>query len=384
MLLFYGCINKKAQNDPIVEYTIHATLKPSSQLLKLKIDERTSNLSNYIFTYFQADGKQYLFYLNESNLELHQFDIDEQYLVKSIKLDAEGPHGVAPVSGFYVHTADSIYIGSMRKAIHLVNSEGKIKQTIRYKNTAWYDYSFMEPFPLMASHVYTPLILVENKMYLFSMAQGSFTYLKTENKLANQRVCFEIDTLKKTGRFLPFTYPEDYWSKGVIEPSLSRIYANGKFIYSFFGDHNLYVTEDHTSYIKYFAGSSNFSEFKYYPSIEPSVDEYVRFFSETSGYWSIMYDPFREVYYRFVVIGNEPDSGISPQEAISYAPNFSIIILNKHFEKIGEVAFKNNTKYVFNNSFVGRKGLYISNNHPDNLMNEQDYLSFTLFEFHPN
>lgn len=380
LLLLFGCSTKNTQPNPTVGGDVQAILKPSSDLLKLKIDKRTSNLSNYVFPYFHPDGRQYLCYLNPSNLELHQFDIDEQVLIKTIKLDAEGPYGVAPVSGFYVHALDSIYVGSMRKAIHLVDGEGKVKQTIRYKNTLWNDYSFVEPFPLMASHVFTPLVLVKNKMYLFSMAQGSFTDLKAGNKLAKQRVCFEIDTLKNTGKFLPFTYPQDYWSKGVIEPSLSRVYAHGKFIYSFFGDHNLYITEDHTVYAKYFAGSNNFSEFKYYPSLEPSTDEYIRFFSETSGYWSIMYDPFREVFYRFVVIGNDPDSGISPQKAVSYSPHFSIILLDKNFNKIGEVAFKNNSKYVFTNSFIGRKGLYISNNHPDNPTNEEDYLSFTLFE----
>ena len=276
LLLIYGCNTKNTQPSLMAGSDLQAILKPSNNLLKLKIDKRTSNLSNYIFPYIHPDGKQYLFYLNTSNLELHQFDIEEQVFVKTIELDAEA-NGVAPVSGFYVHTLDSIYIGSMRRAIHLVDNEGKVKQTTLYKNTALDDFPFMEPFPLMASHVYTPLILAENKMYLFSMAQGSFTDLKAGNKLAKQRVCFEIDTLKKTGRFLPFTYPENYWSKGVIEPSLSRIYANGKFIYSFFGDHNLYVTEDHIAYTKYFAGSSNFSEFKYYPSLEPSTDEYIRF-----------------------------------------------------------------------------------------------------------
>ena len=97
-----------------------------------------------------------------------------------------------------------------------------------------------------------------------------------------------------------------------------------------------------------------------------------------------MYDPFREIYYRFVVIGNDPDSRVSPQKAISYSPHFSIILLDKNFKKIGEVTFENNSNYVFTNSFIGLKGLYISNNHPDNPTNEEDYLSFTLFELHTN
>ncbi|MFN3666327.1 MAG: DUF4221 family protein [Sediminibacterium sp.] len=380
ILLLFGCNRNGRIERPIASNGSVMVLSPSGEILKLKINERTANLSNYIFPYFSNDGKQFLFLLNASTLELHQFDMDSETHIKTITLASEGPNGVAPISGFYIYSLDSIYIGTMRRAIFLLDTNGIVRQKIYYKNTEIDTYPFTEPFPLIASHVHTPLILRNHKLYLFSIAQGSFTDLKTGNKLAKQRVCFEIDTVAHTGKFLPFTYPENYWSKGIIEPSLSRVYANGEFVYSFFGDHNVYVTADHITHKTYFAGSSLFSDFKYYPDTELSTDEYIRYFSETSGYWSIMYDSFREVFYRFVIIGNEADSGISPEKAITFAPNFSIIVLDKNFNKLGETVFRNNTKYVFTNSFVARDGLYISNNHPDNPENQEDYLSFTLFK----
>lgn len=67
-------------------------------------------------------------------------------------------------------------------------------------------------------------------------------------------------------------------------------------------------------------------------------------------YHHLMYDKYRKVFYRFALM---PDDNIKP---FSNNPHqsFSIIILNKDYEIIGETKFPGNT-YAHHLCFVGKK-----------------------------
>ena len=67
-------------------------------------------------------------------------------------------------------------------------------------------------------------------------------------------------------------------------------------------------------------------------------------------YHHLMYDKYRKVFYRFALM---PDDNIKP---FSNNPHqsFSIIILNKDYEIIGETKFPSNT-YAHHLCFVGKK-----------------------------
>ena len=58
---------------------------------------------------------------------------------------------------------------------------------------------------------------------------------------------------------------------------------------------------------------------------------------------------------------------------------FAIQIFNNKFELIGETDIFKAKKYNFVDCFVSKDGLYVSNNHPDNLKMNEDLLSYTLF-----
>ena len=71
-----------------------------------------------------------------------------------------------------------------------------------------------------------------------------------------------------------------------------------------------------------------------------------------------------------------PDDNIKP---FSNNPHqsFSIIILNKDYEIIGETKFPGNT-YAHHLCFVGKKGLYISENNENNPQFDENKLVFRL------
>ena len=58
---------------------------------------------------------------------------------------------------------------------------------------------------------------------------------------------------------------------------------------------------------------------------------------------------------------------------------FSVIVLNADFEIIGETKFPGK-KYFYKMSFVGREGLYISENNLENPQFDENKLVFTCFK----
>lgn len=100
--------------------------------------------------------------------------------------------------------------------------------------------------------------------------------------------------------------------------------------------------------------------------------------NENPRYWHIMYDKYRNVYYRFA----EMPYKLAPNESPYDEPKgkeFSVIVLNADFEIIGETRFPGK-KYFYKMSFVGREGLYISENNLENPQFDENKLVFTCFK----
>jgi len=107
---------------------------------------------------------------------------------------------------------------------------------------------------------------------------------------------------------------------------------------------------------------------------------YQRYAIENGIYYEILFDPFRELYYRFVL---HPIPHIDPatgkkRSYIEQKP-FSIQILDTDLNLLGETEFPAGTYYQ-TNFFVAPEGLYISNNNDFNPEAREDYLSFTLLK----
>ena len=100
---------------------------------------------------------------------------------------------------------------------------------------------------------------------------------------------------------------------------------------------------------------------------------------EVARYGDIVYDPYREVYYRFAYHYSELDSKKNWRgNAVFGRKKFSVIILTKDFEIIGETLFPEAVynSYVF---FVHKEGLYISRDYQINYDQSEDYMTFELF-----
>lgn len=91
-----------------------------------------------------------------------------------------------------------------------------------------------------------------------------------------------------------------------------------------------------------------------------------------------MYDKYRDVYYRIAELPYELKQNESPFDD-PRGRKFSIIILDKDLDIIGETKFPGN-KYFYRMSFVGRDGLYISENNLANPEFDENKLVFACFK----
>ena len=142
------------------------------------------------------------------------------------------------------------------------------------------------------------------------------------------------------------------------------------------GYDSIMVTDD-LKQVRWYNGKS-----RYLKSIRPRVYEadglnWLREATENPAYHNIMYDKYRDVYYRIAEFPYE----FKPNESAFDDPKgreFSIIIFDKDLNIIGETKFPGN-KYFYKMSFVGRDGLYISENNEANPEFDEDKLVFACF-----
>ena len=157
-------------------------------------------------------------------------------------------------------------------------------------------------------------------------------------------------------------------------------YKDNRLVCSFMESDSIMVTDDLTN-VKYYNAKSQFLR-KMTPYINDkdiTVAGLVRRM-ENPKYWHLMYDKYRDVYYRFAEMPCELADNEDPYD--NFAPRareFSVIVLNKDFRIIGETKFPGK-RYFYKMSFVGRDGLYISENNLANPEFDENKLVFACFK----
>ena len=95
-------------------------------------------------------------------------------------------------------------------------------------------------------------------------------------------------------------------------------------------------------------------------------------------YQSLLYDPYREKFYRMVRYGvQNPDEMYGQDEThVAYYPvKFSIFVFDQKLNPEKEVRFEG-TKYDFNRYFIASDGFYLSLNNPENPDFDENFLRF--------
>jgi len=360
-----SCVDKKVQTKE--SYNLVA----SDKQLLFALDPNTKTFILALFPFTDETGKEYLTFQNQDQNEILFYDMNSRKLEFKVKPAYEGPNGVGQVLGYYVHTIDSIFLTiSGTNEIVLVNRNAEIKDKINYERAE--DGTLLTDFCSISS-VYQPIIMIDKEMYIMS---GCNRWLEKDP------ISAVINLEDKTIHALPYYYPsfpgaDNKAKRAGIEEHLSRCFDGKHFVYSFYFDETIYIaSQDHDS-IKEVKVKS-----KYIDKVR-LLDDYgnltITDACENPNYGNLLFDKYRNVYYRIAYPETEIEKEVKGLELLQYGrKNFSIIILDKNFNIIGETLFPD---YTYNSTvmFVREDGLYISDSHYLNPDYSDDQLSFKCF-----
>jgi hypothetical protein len=348
------------------------SLVPSGEKKIFSLDEKTSNVSIGL-EYFE-ESKPLLFSADQNSNSLLVFDLEKQKLEKKITFERGGDQGVR-IGYFHIHSLDSIFIfPQMSPFIILTDTSGRIKKRLRYTLSEGYPMIF----PHNSYYVSTPSV-AGKELVVKLRADGRITDF-TQEKLDTVALLAAIDLETGVSRLLPYRFPKDYLSRGLKQLEYSLVSREDRIVVSFMGDHRIFTTTlDSGDWESREAGSGFLEETM--PTLSKDVDGrgFNEYFFAKSRYESLIYDSYRKVYYRFAfpTVGVESDEQLS---ALRSSPGaFVVMVLDEDLNVLTERKFEAGS-YLPSNFFVGKKGLYLSVNHPDNPENREDLLAFELLE----
>lgn len=361
-------------NEENVKASYKYTLKPTSNL-EIPVDSMTNFISEYLDYYEHPKTKeQYLVWLNSPDSHIHFYNL------KTKKRDFEipfqdgnnGTDAVGELDAFIIKNLDTIIVISKSKdEMIFANFNGKVLHNSRLKVSPIHVFN--------SADNYKRIGFLGNDKVVFHKAP--FTKVQ-EGKAWTHSISFTYDYKKSK-------YDSIYKYTGELANEIHSVahtrYAfwiddKGNYIYSMCMDKNLQVTNYNKKLVNVWAASKYDTKKIKSLRLNNTDEEDTKYFLQTTMYKHIIYDKFRDIYYRFALhpiddVGNKWEHG----------KPFSIIILDKNFQIIGESdIFKEKGIYYYTNFFVAPEGLYISNNHEDNPNLKEDLISFKLFKFLPN
>jgi hypothetical protein len=344
--------------------------------IALEIDETTPNFSMGL-QYFAKGDQEWIFNINWNTNALQIYNLSEGTLMQTIPFEKEGDQGVGDLMAFHVHHLDSIFLFPFGGSYFtLTDSAGKLKNRVRYSAPE----NHTEGFVHNISFISPPVIQGKNIILKTRPAIVRNYREMTNELLAASHLSIQVDMETGRSTLLPQQYPTDYLAKGVKRFDYSSTNTEEKVVYSFFGDHHLYWAADYESPLTKTEAKSQYlnDQLALFP-IDGGFLESQKYSNASSRYENLLYDPFREVFYRFAY----PDLEVFTEEEVRALRNnpgpFVIMVFDKDLKLLTETYFEGG-KYLPMNAFVGKKGLYLSINNPDNPAIQEDLMRFEVFE----
>lgn len=353
--------------------------------LKLAID----SVSNFDFTEFQViqeEGEELLLVLNRVNFSLDFYELETGELIKRTIIERNEKFPIRPLYGFFYHNADSVFLFNqmLLNGTTLVNGQGEV--IIQYNPQKMDRSNPQEMMKSLVNHysrANNMTIYEAGNLYFSDMTLNGF--LNSDEEMKSFRPAVQVDLLtNEVVRIDKITVPEFYYGKvwPMALGNYSRIRNGDLWIYSWSALDSMLVFDKDWNQVKSVHAKSEFAKPLKYSAVSGAPkDVEIREKVSQTTYSSLIYDAYRDVYYRFVTIGREVDDSDLEEQFPQVKNDFSIIVLDKDFNFLTEKRFPGKIHKPYN-SFVGKKGLYLSrtNSFYEGLSEDEVVLDIYKFE----
>lgn len=282
---------------------------------------------------------------------------------------------------------DSIFlIDRIGNQVYMADRDGTISNRWTVTDTICHPPSFK-----LRSYSFSSLSYSDNSLYTSYLPYFNTTeQVFGCNTIAKVPLPADQEDVRINKIFGPYpntyTVPDRSYGSASILSSFARTSGSGispTFVISFPKDHNMYLVDEFGKSEAIPAKSDHIQRFK--PFDGNVMDNYdnIRYESQEPLYLKIMYDRYRNLYYRIALHRQKYEGPDGTNLALHQKP-WSIVVFDEKFQKLDEQVFE--AKQFFpKDVFVGKEGLYVSNAKvPDPTTGLPGFdLSFSLFRINP-
>lgn len=332
-------------------------------------------------TSFDAEGPEFfngdMLFFNRPSKSLKVYDSEALTLKDNIPFFEEGPNGVHAPYNFAIINNEVALYEFYSQVFRMINSDGEVIDSL---NTKVDDLALSGTLPSAIS----PFLSDEN--YLYITAQGSHKPNKHINHADHtiKRIDLKDRTIET---FL--NYPKNY--ENPITGGRSSIIAttyNTKtksLIASFPLDHNIYELTESGEVLTHEIEPLVFKDFDdhYFSSFSAltnSVSQEVKEkFWRSYSYWAIHYDPYHDVYIRFINLPIPSTVDLNNTSILeSEVRDYIAVVFNANFEPVAITDKMNNIELELSKAkfFSTEKGIHIFSND----QKDEDKMRFITFQ----
>ncbi|MCH7397915.1 DUF4221 domain-containing protein [Belliella sp. DSM 107340] len=372
LLFFLSIILVSCTTNNFQEYT-NNLIKVDS--LRTKLPE----YGNYSLSYIQIYENEFdtlLFAGNVINNSIDVFDLSGEKFRTRIEFQKNGPKSLTTLQGFYIINYDSILVfpnSLLHKSLIVGMDSNKIE------NLVIQDFRNQEPKIINhVSSTLNPVILNNSKLSFIQYPLFDVESAENINNEFDFEIIYDLkdSTISEGGIKYPQFYHGKIWS--IYSTLLFRTLGeNDLLVYSWSLSDSIYVKSISGEVESFIA--KGVSHKKVLPFTQkPEQQERIKKTIESINYKGILYDKYRNLYYRVVLNSTRYDPKIHIDYKAFFDQQLSIITLDSSFNMIDETILDKNV-YTYSSMFVGPKGLYISKANVRNNTYEEDYLLYDIF-----
>lgn len=350
-------------------------LSITDEYLTFPIDEETK-LPHRVFV-FDCNGKSYLSFLNNWE-ELLFYEVETGRLITKVKYNTKGGYdNVHNILSYMVVDFDNIYLSSeVGNKVFLTDTTARIKRSFSFPKSS-------SGAPLLPS-LY-PSTIVNGKQYFH---QGINLRLG-KDAMKYSPVGVLVDTLSGKADVTPLKYPNLFSNDELVYCTHGNrnwyCFDGNRFVYSYdILDSLVILNADFSERKSFFAKSQYIQRVTPESNSTWDLNRILKETCENPSYGNIMYDKYRQVYYRIVYPKVEFDRS---EDFLSIfregRKQISIMILDKDLNVVGETLFPAYT-YNSNLAFVDEQGLYLSVSHYKRSDFDENFLRFQRIELVEN